>query len=311
MAKIFVNITNENWICDRFAEEWKTHNSSYSTSNIFEADIIWLMASWGWNQIHPQLLQNKIVVTTIHHLDLSKFNANEKVNFQQRDYFTNFYHVPCESTKNQLQNFTNKPIFVQSFWTNQELWFPIEQKDELRSEFGISLDKTLIGSFQRDTEGHDLKTPKLSKGPDVFCDIVEKLNENDGSVEVILSGWRRQYVMGRLDKAGIKYHYYNLVDFKTMNKLYNMLDLYIVSSRVEGGPQAIVECALAKIPIISTDVGIASQILSLESLYDLKDFERAIPDIECAYGNVQKYNIPHGFAEFNKFFNNIGKGAAE
>ena len=40
--------------------------------------------------------------------------------------------------------------------------------------FGCFLDKKLIGSFQRDTEGYDLKTPKLSKGPDIFCDIVEE-----------------------------------------------------------------------------------------------------------------------------------------
>ena len=27
-----------------------------------------------------------------------------------------------------------------------------------------------------------------------------------------------------------------------VNKLYNILDLYLVTSRVEGGPQAILEC---------------------------------------------------------------------
>ena len=26
----------------------------------------------------------------------------------------------------------------------------------------------LIGSFQRDTEGHDMISPKLVKGPDIF-----------------------------------------------------------------------------------------------------------------------------------------------
>ena len=36
-----------------------------------------------------------------------------------------------------------------------------------------------------------------------------------------------------------------------MNKLYNILDLYIVSSRFEGGPQSIMECAVTKTPIIS------------------------------------------------------------
>ena len=43
-----------------------------------------------------------------------------------------------------------------------------------------------------------------------------------------------------------------MVNFDQLNELYNCLDLYIVSSRLEGGPQAIIECALSKTPIIST-----------------------------------------------------------
>ena len=57
-----------------------------------------------------------------------------------------------------------------------------------------------------------------------------------------------------------------MADSKTINDLYNIFDLYIVSSRIEGGPQAIMEAAYTKTPIVSTDVGVASEILSL-SLY--------------------------------------------
>jgi len=304
-VKIFINKVGENWICDRFAQEWEIYNSTFSTNDISEANIIWLMASWGWQQIPLQFLKNKIVVTTIHHLDLDKFNEKERLNFQQRDLFTDFYHVPCLSSKQQIQNYTSKPIFVQPFWANKEIWFHINEKDKLRKEFEISLNKKIIGSFQRDTEGHDLKSPKLSKGPDIFCDIVEKINKRDNNVEVLLTGWRRQYVMNRLEKAGINYHYHNLVDFKTMNKLYNVLDLYIVSSRVEGGPQAVIECALAKTPIVSTDVGMSSLILSQESIYEPDNFEMAKPNTNFAYENAIKYNLPFGFQNFNIFFEKI------
>ena len=34
-----------------------------------------------------------------------------------------------------------------------------------------------------------------------------------------------------------------MCDFKTLNELMNCLDLYIVASRVEGGPRAINECS--------------------------------------------------------------------
>ena len=44
-----------------------------------------------------------------------------------------------------------------------------------------------------------------------------------------------------------------MIDQKKMNQLYNILNLYIVSSRVEGGPQSILECSAVNTPIISTD----------------------------------------------------------
>ena len=74
---------------------------------------------------------------------------------------------------------------------------------------------------------------------------------------VLLAGYRRQYIIKLLEKYKIEYIYYEKVSFEELNELYNCLDLYIVSSRVEGGPQSIFECGLSKTPIISTDVGIA------------------------------------------------------
>ena len=51
-----------------------------------------------------------------------------------------------------------------------------------------------------------------------------------------------------------------MVNFTELNELYNCLDLYIVASRFEGGPQSILECANTK-PIVSTNVGVAAEIL--------------------------------------------------
>jgi glycosyltransferase involved in cell wall biosynthesis len=40
-------------------------------------------------------------------------------------------------------------------------------------------------------------------------------------------------------------------------QMYSALDLYVVGSRVEGGPQSITRVRITKTPIVSTDVGIA------------------------------------------------------
>ena len=72
-------------------------------------------------------------------------------------------------------------------------------------------------------------------------------------------------------------------------RLYNILDLYIVSSRIEGGPQAIMECAVSKTNIISTDVGVASQILHHESIIKDNEFLNAKPHIEYAFEKVKDF----------------------
>ena len=131
------------------------------------------------------------------------------------------------------------------------------------------------------------------------------LNEEKENLLVLLSGKRRGYIINELEKADIDFLYFEMADFITLNKLYNCLDLYIVSSRTEGGPQAIVECGITKTPIISTNVGFASEILSKESIFDMNNYKNSKPNIETAYENSVKLTIPKGFDEYLKMFKDL------
>ena len=80
--------------------------------------------------------------------------------------------------------------------------------------------------------------------------------------------------------------------------------MYVVSSRIEGGPQALIEASLARCPIVSTDVGLATKILPSESIYtDANDFHLATPNIEVAFQNALKL-APHPdlFEKYKKMF---------
>ena len=308
--QIYSLAPRENWICDRFVNEWNAFNPEISTNNILESDIVWLLADWCWNQVHPSVLQSKIVVASVHHITPSKFGQKEKEEFSQRDRFVDLYHVPCELTKSQIESYTKKPIWVMPFWVNGDIWYKTRHsKKESREAMGIDQNCFLIGSFQRDTEGHDLITPKWEKGPDLFCDAVEKYYSEYQSqgveVKVLLGGWRRQYVMSRLEKAGIEFYYSELPEQHIVNHMYNALDLYIVAARHEGGPQAIVECACTETPIISTDVGIASLVLSPSSIFSPGGEWDAKPDVEYAKNKVTNYLMPSGFVPYIETFNRL------
>jgi glycosyltransferase involved in cell wall biosynthesis len=80
-----------------------------------------------------------------------------------------------------------------------------------------------------------------------------------------------------------------MVPLETINELYNCLDLYIITSKYEGGPRSIIECALTKTPVISTRVGIAPDFLDENSLFDVDNWEtyrNAKPNLEYLTKNI-------------------------
>ena len=97
-----------------------------------------------------------------------------------------------------------------------------------------------------------------------------------------------------------------MIDFKTLNELYNCLDLYIVTSRIEGGPQAILECGISKTPIISTNVGVAPEILPSKSIFDMTNYQNAEPDTDYVYTQSIRFTTKNGQEMFRKMFKNIG-----
>lgn len=305
MRKVYLNQINEDWVVDRFRKEWYEYNSELSSERINDSDIVWIIAPWVWKKLPKRHLVSKKVICTIHHIDFDKFDKKEEKDFFSRDKFVDEYHVISVKTKKQVEKLTTKKINLIPFWVNQNLFFEIKNKNELYKKFNFDRDSFLIGSFQRDTEGSDLVSPKLSKGPDIFLEVVNHYKKKLNNIEVILSGKRRNYIINKLEENNIEFSYFEMVDFKTLNELYNCLNLYVVSSRVEGGPQSIMECASSMTPLISTDVGIASEILSNRSIYNIDNLENAEPDALIARKNVEKFFVPNGFKEFKELLNRI------
>ena len=305
--KIFISNLNESWIVDRMKEEFSNYYPDIVTHDIKKCDIIWIIAPWMWKKIPKKYLKSKTVVCSIHHLEKKDYSGKPLKEFYKRDKYVDFYHTISEKSKIEIQKLTSKKIVSIPFWINENIFFPIENKSNLRSKYNLQENSFIIGSFQRDTEGKDLKSPKLIKGPDRFVEIVKSFTLNNENLVVLLSGYRRQYVIKKLEEQNINYIYVEMVDFEILNELYNCLDLYIVSSRIEGGPQAILECGITETPIISTDVGVASEILANESIFNMENYEEAKPNIEVALRNSVKYSMKNGMSKYLEMFTEVFK----
>jgi glycosyltransferase involved in cell wall biosynthesis len=293
MNKVFVLPPSEDWIVDRFVKEWSEDNIDILVNDPRNADVIWLLADWAWAQlISTGLLTKKKVLTTVHHIVPEKFSSAALRDFMLRDSITTAYHVYNEKTLEFIGKLTQKPVHVIPYWANQKIWRPTGDKLGLRLQHGLPQDAYLVGSFQRDTEGHDLISPKLEKGPDLLADYLESLSKKRSDIHVVLAGWRRQYIIKRLNSAGIPYTYFERPPHEVINDLYQTLDLYPVTARCEGGPQSLIECGLLNVPVISRDVGIANQVLPQASINnDLLVAAPAVP-------NVESWKLPNGYSRY-------------
>ena len=309
--KIYLTKINESWIIDRIKNEWTVNNKKITTKNPYFSEIIWDIAPWASKPTFIKKFKNKKIIQSIYHIENTSPEGREVKNIIENDKFIDGYHVISKKTKEVLQNFTKKTIFYLPLWVNQDIWYNKSNKNELRTNFGFTGSDYLVGSFQRDTEGSDLRSPKLVKGPDIFIEIVKNLYKKNNKLRVVLTGKRRDYVISELKKNNIPYKYFEMTNFSMMNDLYNILDLYLITSRLEGGPQALVECGQTRTPVISTDVGIAREILGADSIFDYKNissFNEASPNVEKAYIESSKLTIPNGMLGYVDMFSRVYEG---
>jgi glycosyltransferase involved in cell wall biosynthesis len=152
-----------------------------------------------------------------------------------------------------------------------------ESRRKARLVYGIPDSAVVVGSFQKDGVGWDEGLePKLIKGPDVFLRTLEILKSRIPELFVLLSGPARGYVKRGLDRLGIPYRHYFLKHYSEVGQLFQALDVYIVSSRQEGGPKAILEAMASGVPLVTTRVGQAMDLVVHQQngwMVDVEDAE--------------------------------------
>lgn len=57
--KLYINKPKEDWVVDRFIEEWNTMNFETSTNPFLGKKVIWLISPWTWKKIPFYVLKKK------------------------------------------------------------------------------------------------------------------------------------------------------------------------------------------------------------------------------------------------------------
>jgi glycosyltransferase involved in cell wall biosynthesis len=204
---------------------------------------------------------NKIIITWFHVVP-----DDPRIKFvKEAQEYVDVVHASSAITREKLMEIgiPEEKIVVIPLGVDLNLFKPVssEEKQKIREKIGIPKDKIVIGSFQKDGVGWgEGLEPKWVKGPDIFVEVVDKLRR-DYDIFVSLTGPARGYVKRELNKRGIPYKHIFLKKYLKIPKYYNALDLYLVTSRVEGGPKAVLESMATGVPVVSTKVGMAPDII--------------------------------------------------
>jgi glycosyltransferase involved in cell wall biosynthesis len=120
----------------------------------------------------------------------------------------------------------------------------------------------VIGSFVKDGVGmDDGLEPKLLKGPDTFVAVVAQLRERIPELSVLLTGPARGYVRAELERLAVPHEHRFARSRAELGVAYGDVDVCLVTSRQEGGPKAALEAMASGIPLVSTRVGQAAELV--------------------------------------------------
>lgn len=317
MEKVKVFLTgydNIGWALDEHAKQIKCILSDkVEFTTLEDCDVI---HSVWWNSLSKlssdNLLGKKVICHTCGH-PLRMLSTPKHALIMDK---VGLWLSQTLETKNTLESFGIKNITV-PFNPDTNIFYPIDKPNQdleaFKKEWNIPNNKYLIGNFHRDSEGTNLYSPKLVKGPDIFLEVVRNLYEKSLPIHIVLAGPRRHWIIKQLDDLNIPYTYIgekqnnddidiNTVDRNILNKLYNIIDLYIVSSRSEGGPHSTLEASAAKCKIVSTRVGYAEDILEEKCIFNnvIEAINAIEKDIKDGYLNgTQKLHYDRILSDFS------------
>lgn len=281
-------------------------------SSIITADIAWFTGYYLIKKTKhiPSVVYAKITHKPIIAVATNDLQDNQKT-FQSIKHKVSVWLTASQSNQKTLKSAGCKAVTV-PFFVDPEIFKPNKELIEIPKKLQ---DKYILGSFQRDTEGADLVTPKWQKNPQLLVEIAKRLNPK--KYAFLLAGPRRHYLIRQLDQLQFPYHYvgeykyieqnlddvrHNTLTSQTISQLYQLTDTYLITSKSEGGPKAVYEAALCHTPIISTKVGVAPEYLHARCITkdDPNSFLKAIKSRQSSTQAIIDHNYQKVIEHMNQ-----------
>jgi len=264
---------NKLWVPGReFSEVTKIlENSDYlvSKNKLAFNSKVYLHDKYSLKRSFYHLFKNKVY--------FDYFHGNPSVNPEFSDLFNYIINNPNKYHKIRVTNDKICKLFFKYglkekickiyLGVDNQIFRQINtaQKLLIKKNLNIPEDYIVIGSFQKDGEGWGKGLmPKMIKGPDIFIEVVNLLKKQGLKIFVLLLGPSRGFLKKELEKINIKFTHIFEKNYQNMCNYYNVLDFYLISSREEGGPKALLESMACGVPVITTPTGQSVDLIQNE-----------------------------------------------
>ncbi|MCF6308038.1 MAG: glycosyltransferase [Flavobacteriaceae bacterium] len=211
-----------------------------------KVDVIhWLFNVGNLNEKYTNYFRNSPApnIATVHHVCQDEMYKIEEASY------ANVIHVVSIEWLKYLQCFTQKPVLLAN------LGIDIGKFKELQTTLysGQGILKIGMMGFYPGKNNR--------KRIDIAIEVFKNLIEKKIAIELVIQGggWEKYYK--EFDEIGLKFNHSKLESDAKIVLFFEKVHIYLCSSDIEGGPFPVLEAMASGIPVISTKVGLADDLL--------------------------------------------------
>jgi glycosyltransferase involved in cell wall biosynthesis len=146
------------------------------------------------------------------------------------------------------------PITIVPHGIDEELF---HHKKVDPAKFGIPAGRFVVGYVGAKSSDFD----RGRKGTDVFLDVARRVAARVPNLHIVLGGPGWESELDGLNAQGISASATGYIRKSDLPALYSALDVYLLTSRVEGGPCTVFEAMACETAVVSTRVGAVPELI--------------------------------------------------
>jgi len=213
-------------------------------------------------------------IATVHHVCQDEMYKIEEASY------ANIIHVISFEWLKYLKSYTQKTVLLANIGIVNKMFKDLQIS--LYTGFG-SLKIGMMGFYPGKNN---------RKRIDIAIEVLKNLIEKKVNIELVIQGggWEKYYK--EFDKIGLKFNHSKLESDGEFLSFFEKIHVYLCTSDVEGGPFPVLEAMASGIPVISTKVGLADDLLKQGGglLCEKRDVESLTEAVIRVKNDIKLYN---------------------